>query len=213
MFGAAAVVRRTKPLHPRGAVVRARIERTGAAAAWGVPWLDQPGVDEGLVRMSRAIGLPESWPDVLGLAARFDDATGRHDMLLATTGMAPAARHLLVPRTRPMSASYSSLFPYVTPRGNALIAAEPTSQAGTFRLLVASLFDHWHPFGTLQLCGDPASSEDRLVHFDPVGNSLPGLPLAPALAALREPAYAAARRMGPASRDHHGDTSAPSPSR
>jgi hypothetical protein len=159
-----------------------------------VPWLDDAGADEGLVRMSRAMGLPDPWPDVLGLALHFDDATGKHDLLLATTGLAPVARQLLVPRVRPLAASYSSLFPYVTPRGRALIAASPSGQVGTFTLLVAGLVGDWQPFGTLRLSADPAMSEDESVDFDPVCNPLPGMRLAPALAALREPAYAAARR-------------------
>jgi hypothetical protein len=195
--GAAASARGTKPLHPRGAVVEGRIERTGAAESWAVPWLDNAGVDEGVVRLSRAMGLPDSWPDVLGLAVRFNDDTGPHDLLLATTGLAPVARQVLVPRTQPLAASYSSLFPYVTPRGRALIAAVPGDDSGRFTLLVAGVMGGWQPFGTLRLSADPATSEDEPVDFDPVCNPLPGMRLAPALAALREPAYAAARRMRP----------------
>ncbi|HET7530332.1 MAG TPA: hypothetical protein VFJ98_05170, partial [Mycobacteriales bacterium] len=193
--GAAASARGTKPLHPRGAVVPARIERTGAGGTWDVPWLDDAGDDAAVVRLSRAMGLPDSLPDVLGLAVRFTDETGRHDLLLATTGMAPVARHLLIPRMQPLATPYSSLFPYVTPRGRALIAAAPDGPPGGFTLLVAGMTSDWQPFGTLRLSDDPATSEDDPIDFDPVCNPLPGMRLAPALAALREPAYAAARRM------------------
>lgn len=201
IFGAAAAVRRTKPLHPRGAVVSARLERNGASGSWDVLWLDAVGTDEGVVRLSRAIGLPGSWPDVLGLAFSFSDETGRHDLLLATTGMGPLTRHLLTPRIHPLSAPYGSLFTYVTPRGHVVIAAAPTGRPGVFALLIAPVSKSWQRFGTLQLCNDPVTSQDELVDLDPVRNPLPGLALPPALAALREPAYAAARRMRPDSRE------------
>ena len=65
-----------KPLHPRGAVVRGDLRRSGATTSArptrsGVPWLDEPGNDEVLVRQSRSVGLPEGLPDVHGLALRF----------------------------------------------------------------------------------------------------------------------------------------------
>jgi hypothetical protein len=197
VFGAAAAVRRTKPLHPRGVVARARIERTGVGPRWGVPWLDDGGFDEGFVRMSRAVGLPAGWPDVLGLAVSFSDAEGRHDLLLATTGMAPVLRHVLMPRVDPLSASYCSLFPYATPRGRAMLAATPGPRPRTLTLHVASVLGDWHPFATLRLEGDPMTDADEPIDLDPVLNPLPGLKLVAGLAALREPAYAAARRMRP----------------
>lgn len=200
VFGAAAAVRRKKPLHPRGVVVRARIERAGASEPWGVPWLDEPGADEALVRLSRAAGLPSGWPDVLGLAVSFRDGAGRHDLLLATTGMARGARHLLLPRVRAESAAYGSLFTYETPRGQAVLAAAPGHEPRTFTLSVATVLGSWQPFATLRLRDDPVTGEDELVDLDPVRHPLPGLELAPLLAALRAPSYAAARRMRPDSR-------------
>lgn len=201
VFGAAAAVRGKKPLHPRGVVVRARVERTGASEPWGVPWLDEPGTDEGLVRLSRAAGLPSGWPDVLGLALSFHDGTGRHDLLLASTGMAPGARYVLLPRVRAASAAYGSLFPYRTPRGHAVLAATPGREPRALTLSAATPFGRWQPFAVLRMHEDPVTSHDELVDLDPVRHPLPGLELAPLLAALRAPAYAAARRMRPDSRE------------
>jgi hypothetical protein len=193
-FGAAAAVRGTKPLHPRGTVVPARIVRTGASTHWGVPWLDDPGVDEGHVRLSRAMGLPPALPDILGLALSFTDAMGRHDLLLATTGMAPVARQLLIPRVHPLSSRYGSLFTYATPRGQAVLAAVPGEESGAFALLVAPVLGAWEQLGTLRLGGQAQEAADQPVDFDPVLYPLPGLALAPVLAALREPAYTASRK-------------------
>ena len=44
-FGAAAALRRKKPLHPRGSVVPIRLIRNGLDPGFGVPWLDDPGTD------------------------------------------------------------------------------------------------------------------------------------------------------------------------
>ncbi len=59
-----------KPLHPDGEILRGRVRRDGSAPPAGVPWLDDAGEDEVLVRLSRAIGLPAGLPDIHGLALR-----------------------------------------------------------------------------------------------------------------------------------------------
>lgn len=62
-------LRHGKPIHPRGIVAQAVVKRTGSTCGrWGIPWLDEPGTDVGIVRFSRAAGLPAPVPDVLGLA-------------------------------------------------------------------------------------------------------------------------------------------------
>jgi hypothetical protein len=64
-------LRHGKPIHPRGVVARAVVKRMGSMhGRWGVPWLDEPGTDVGIVRLSRAAGFPAPVPDVLGLALR-----------------------------------------------------------------------------------------------------------------------------------------------
>jgi len=76
----------TKPLHPRGVVLPATVHRYGAPAAFGVPWLDEPGSQPALVRFSRGGGLPTPLPDVLGIALRIDPDGDPGDLLFATTG-------------------------------------------------------------------------------------------------------------------------------
>lgn len=195
-FGTLADLRRSKPLHPKGSVVPGRLLRTGSSRPWGVPWLDERGEHDCLVRFSRSVGLPTALPDVLGLALRFRDEQGPHDLLLASTGDAPVLRHVFLPRRDPATAHYGSSFPYATPRGPVLLGAVPLpSQDGTLRfaLRAASLLGAWTPFGTLQVQPDPADAGDELVDLDAVCHPLPDLALLPALARLREPSYAAAR--------------------
>lgn len=200
VLGGLAAVRRGKPLHPRGHVVRGTLVRTGSPEPWGVPWLDQPGRDDAVVRFSHAVGLPDGWPDVLGLALRFDGDGHDHDLLLATTGVGALSRFVLVPRVDAADASYGSLLPYATPRGPVVLAAVPTGWvdgAPAFGLEVAAVQGPWLRFGLLRLAQDPASAEDAHLDLDPVEHPLPGLAPTRVHATLRSPAYRAARLLRP----------------
>lgn len=190
VFGGLAALRGRKPLHPRGGVSPARLVRTGSGGDWGVPWLDEPGTDEAVVRVSRSVGLPSRLPDVLGLAVRV--AGG--DLLLASSSPRPVLRHVFVPAVHPDRAFYSSAFTYVTPRGNVVLGARPRSSE-EYDVLVATVTGPWERFGTLTLLG-PAEGDGH-VDFDAARNPLPGLPLHPALAALRAPSYRQARAHRP----------------
>jgi hypothetical protein len=204
LFGAVAGVRRKKPLHPRGSVVPIRLVRTGLNPGFGVPWLDEPGVDAGLARFSRSVGLPSGLPDILGLAVRLEQPEGPSDLLLASTGQRPILRSLLVPRITPLAATYGSLFPYETPRGNVVFAAWPApavrSSRAAFTVAVASPVGTWREFGRLELAMLPEQATDQTLDLDPVVHPLPGLTLTRQFAALREPAYASARKHRPDSR-------------
>jgi hypothetical protein len=211
VFGGVARLRHGKPIHPRGIVVRAVVQRRGSTdGRWGVPWLDEPGIDGGMARLSRAAGLPAPAPDVLGLALRLEAVGTQHDLLLASTGMRPGWRHVLFPRRHALRAPYGSLLPYDAAGRRVLIAAVPQAGAPggvsdidlarafatgscTFRLMVATLLGDWTPFAQVTLTRDD-DMLDVPVAFDPMLNPLPGLPLAQPFRSLREPAYRAARR-------------------
>jgi hypothetical protein len=202
VFGTLAGLRGGKPLHPYGVVYDAVVRRDGSSLRWGARWLDEPGTDHGQVRLSRAIGLPEPAPDILGLALTFTGPLGnRCDLLLATTGMLPGTRFVLLPRLDPRTSSYGSLLPYRTARGLTLIGATPTvppavpAGVAGFRLLAAGLFEPWHQFGVLELTERPSGLTDEPLRFDPITYPLPGLRWPRPLIELREPAYAAARRV------------------
>jgi hypothetical protein len=213
LSGGVALARGDKPLHPRGQVFDAVVRRTGTSVRFGAVWLDEPGEDRGVGRLSRAIGLPANVPDVLGLALAFETADGeRHDLLLATTGLTVLTRFVLIPRRDPAVSRYTCLLPYVADRGPVVLGATPVGRrsAGsidapdgaaaadlTFRLLVAPPRGTWRQFATLDLTARADRETDPPLRFDPVLNPLPGLRWSPLLARLREPAYAAARRYAP----------------
>jgi hypothetical protein len=201
-FGAAALLRRRKPLHPDGTVWDATVRRSGAAQRWGSAWLDEAGTDRGLARLSRSVGLPDPVPDILGLALTFEDPAGtRHDLLLSSTGLRPVTRFVLLPRRNAARAGYGCLLPYKAPTGPVMIAAIPVPASArqlVFQLVAASPGGRWQPFGRLELTARADPEPDLPVRFDPILHPLPGLAYYPALRRVREPAYAAARRFSPA---------------
>ena len=187
--------RRRKALHPRGGVRRGVIERHGCRAGTGVTWIDEPGRDRVVVRLSRATGLPEFLPDALGLALRVPREDGGHgDLLLSTTGTRSVGRFVLRP-TRHPARPYGSLMPYRSPSGPLLLAAFPLADDGTrFALAFSRLRGPWIPFGVLEVHSDWADAPDVPSAFDPVVNHLPELPSYGWAAQLRRFPYAASRR-------------------
>jgi hypothetical protein len=186
-----------KPLHPRGETRAAIVTRSGLEPATGVPWIDEAGVDDAQVRLSRAVGLPPSWPDIFGLALRVPTSEGFGDVLFATTGRGTIGRFVLLPGRSTTSWTYTTLIPYRTASGPLLLAAHPDGE-GTFTVACARPTGTWQPFGRIVLEPPPAAGTDDLNDvgpaFDPVLNQLPGLAYYPWAARLREGSYRAARR-------------------
>lgn len=179
-----------KPLHPRGCLYEARVHRHGSDCGTGVPWLDEPGEDEAVVRLSRAIGLPAAWPDIHGLALRLGTPEAPADLLFASTGRGWAGRFLLTAGRRPEDRPMTTLLPYRTAHGPVLLGAFPVGPT-TYELCWARGAAAWHLFGTLDLAG---RARLREISFDPVRHRIGGLEQYPAVTLLREPAYRSARR-------------------
>lgn len=187
---------RRKPLHPKGDVFVGRLARDGGTHPAGVPWLDSAGDDEVLVRISRAVGLPDALPDIYGLAVRVPIADRHADLLLATTGMGRLTRFVLTAARQVESRPLTTLLPYRGPRGPLLIAARPTPQeppspTRSFDLLWSRGLGEWVRFGRLTV--SDAAGTDPTISFDAVRNPLPGLEPYGWVRRLREPAYRTAR--------------------
>ncbi len=178
-----------KPLHPRGSVVDARLVHRMPDRPTGVPWLDTPGEEQVLARLSRAVGLPGPLPDIQGMALRVPLDSGAGDLLFASTGLGPATRFLLTPARHLDGRPLTTLLPYRTTRGPLLLALRATA-AGRFQLLVSGLTGGWSVAGDLVL---GQGTTDALVSFDPVRNELPGLTNYRWVRQLRAPAYSVAR--------------------
>lgn len=187
--GIAAVRPAAKPLHPLGVVRAGRLVRHGSITRSGVAWLDEPGEDDVLVRLSRAIGLPRGVPDIHGLAMRVTTPGNAGDLLLATTGWGRLGRFVLVPTRDAGSRPLTSLLPYRT-AGGAVVLGARAAGADTYALSWAPYDGDWRAFATLHL----GARHDGAVSFDPVRHQLTGLDQYPVVTRLREPAYLSARR-------------------
>ena len=205
-LGAIARRRGGKPMHPRGAVFDAVLDR-GRGMAWGVPWLAETARDRAVVRLSRGAGLPEPLPDLLGLAIRLPFPGAPIDLLLTTTGRGAGTRLLPVPR-RDTASFYSSIMAYRSDSGPVRLGACPDadgvpSEPGPlarrvaradlcFTLVAARGLGRWEPFAHLRITG-PLPTLDPDVRFDAVQHPPPGLLPDGPLARFRAPAYARAR--------------------
>lgn len=211
-IGALARWRDGKPMHPRGVVLDAVLERTGGPADWGVPWLAGSGEQAALVRLSRGAGLPPPLPDLLGLAVRLPGTAGAQDpvdLLMSSTGRGRLTRWVPVPR-RDAACAYSSIMGYRSAAGPVFLAALPepgarrvtaepgpvaaAARAGRLActLVAARGVGEWQPFARLRLLA-PVPEVDPDLRFDAVRNPPPGLAPDGPMARFRAPAYAAAR--------------------
>jgi hypothetical protein len=206
-LGGLARWRRGKPMHPRGAVFDAVLERRGSTPEWGVPWLDEAATEPAQVRLSRSVGLPAPLPDLLGLAVRAPGAERPVDLLLTTTGTGPLGRFVVRPRWN-AAAPYSSIMGYRSDSGILRIAALPEDDAApsepaplasavagrglAFTLAAACGAGPWRPFGRLRIAA-PRKPLDPDVAFDAVQHPPPGLVADGPMARFRAPAYARAR--------------------
>ncbi len=200
--------RNGRPMHPRGAVFSAVLDRHGSGRPWGIAFLDATARDDAVVRLSRGAGLPAPLPDLLGLAVRLDGGAGQPvDLLLSSTVPGPLAR--VVPALRRDAASvYGSIMAYSSTAGSIRLAALPTTGgipsdpgplAGSvarrplvFELAAARGFGPWRRFARLTIRG-AARPLDPDLRFDAVRHPPPGLVPDGPLARFRQPAYAAAQ--------------------
>jgi len=196
--------------HPTGSGYRAEVMITPAGRPTGAPFLDQPGSFAAMVRLSRGAGVPDPFPDVLGLAIKVIDANGPgrdQDFLLVSSAGAPMARHMLVPATGFLGRPFSSVLPYLVGRRIRLFGAIPDTPAvhdgGTalaevhvaaargelrFDLTMAGEFGVWHRIGELRV-GQPLDDADAdALRFSP-WHTGPGITPVGILQTLRLPAY------------------------
>ena len=208
------LVRRPRPIHPTGLLLEGSLRWLPlTTSASGITWLDDrdAGSEQPVIaRFSRGAGLPAALPDVLGLAIRVPAEAAPADLLLSTTGLGPVGRFLLVPRSTPTRARFSTLMPYRGASGPVLIAARTRSPstlpARTERLrdalaetpwrlelLAATPRSRWHRVAELTLRPGSGPLDDPHVRFDPVLHAPPGAGTYAWTRLLREPSYARAR--------------------
>jgi hypothetical protein len=214
-FRALAAVRGARAVHPRGRTFAATVHAGGGPERYGVDLLDRPGEWPALIRFSRGAGLPDRWPDVLGVALRVPDAGGPGadlDLLVSTTlGSGPGLRHVPAP-ARALAGPYATVAGYRTRLGRRHLAVLPdpagpdlgtrlddlagTVVGGTASLLLAAAARHsqWRVFGRVVLGAPVGPDVDAALAFDPVVRAIPGLVPDGLLQRIRAGAYLGSRR-------------------
>lgn len=209
VMGAASVVRGERAVHNRGTTIAARLLVSGGTP-FGVPLLDDPGRYDAVVRFSRAVGLPDQLPDVLGIGVRVLDAHGAgqpQDLLLDSTVDLPVLRRLPLPRYDFLGVPYCSLTAYELGGRRVLLGLFPDADAprtasleqlagrgdGARLRLAVSGRRSWRTVAVLEL-GHPVP-DGRSVRFSP-DNTGGGIRPVGWLQDLRRDAYRASH-VGP----------------
>lgn len=210
-FAGIKIFRPDRPIHPQGTLFIGTLERSGAGES-GIAWLDQAGAAPVTARLSRSLGVPAGWPDIIGLALRVETGAaagaGKADVLLASTGWKVPARFVLLTHRTAGRAQLTSLMPYKGSSGPVLLAARTVDggpgipgrihagTAWTLDLFHARPLGPWTRFGTLTLraAGESGAAPDTALRFDPLLNVLPGAETYGWTRRLREHSYRTARR-------------------
>lgn len=212
LFAAVLLVRRPRPIHAHGLILRGHITWLGTPVRSGIAWIDEPPDTPLAVeaRLSRSVGLPPTLPDIWGLALRFTARENTADIELASTGIGVPGRFGLLLHRSPVRAHFGSLLPYRGSEGARLIGArniEPTSPPASdlldvfahrewrLNLLFSAPTGKWHPFATLALRAT-GEADDSTRRFDAVTHPLPGAGTYDWVRALRQPSYRLARTTG-----------------
>ncbi|MGY1708456.1 hypothetical protein ACI8AC_02990 [Geodermatophilus sp. SYSU D00758] len=145
-------LRGARVVHPRGRA-HTGVVVTDGGGSWGARVLDEAGRHEVVVRVSRAVGLPEPLPDVVGLAIRFDGQGGDGgplDVLVTTAGSPPGLRHVFLPE--PLGRTFSAVLPHRTGSGRLVVLGARRDATGAgWDLLAAPVAGRWRRWGGLTL--------------------------------------------------------------
>lgn len=215
-FAALARARNARAFHPHGVLLHGTlilqdspIQQLNSSVA--VTALGGPAQHPAVVRLSKAVGTPGTWPDLLGIAVKIDLDGGQVDLLMTTVGQAGTRRLFFRPATSWSQTSYSTVMPYQAGQQRLLLGLSPERRrpalAGLDALrkaassalqedpLVFTLEERiqagWQAVGRLEITGPIVESDTS---YDPYLNALEDFAPIPLLARLRRAAYAGSRR-------------------
>ncbi len=202
-LGLVALMTGRKPLHAAGRTWGAELRIDVPKPGLGVPLLRDRGVHPCTARVSRAVGTPDGWWDIGGLALR-----------LPGPGPWAAPRTCSSRRRAPDASAGTSCRPVRRAAGRPLTTLLPTRAGGhsvalllrpvddepeplEFELAIAVDRGAWDVVGLLQLRQERF---DATMRFDPIVDELEGTTAPAWVVAVREPAYRWSRRLSRRSR-------------
>ena len=212
VFGGLARLRGRRIFHPKGVGFEATLTSVPGGPG-GAQLFSRPEPQAAIVRLSRSVGLPESFPDPCGVAIRVPDAYGEgqdQDFLLVSSGRAPIARHALLPSRGFADRPYSSLLPYRID-GKALIVGaraqapapgprlaelDGSVQPPSFQITLAAPRGDWTPVANLVLGARLPGDVTEGLRFNPI-HSGGGIEPIGFLNDLRVPAYRGSQAARP----------------
>jgi hypothetical protein len=191
------------------------IDGTEALAEGLLPTGRHPAV----VRLSGGVGLPEGWPDGLGVSLRVDAGPdGEFDLLFLSSAHGRIGKRLIVPARRFFDRPYSTIAPFQNGADRVLVGLVPPVvkpkdnpdlstlrktwdlDGKVFKVVVAARDGDWREAGRLVI-GDAYPEGEALV-FDPRATPCGARPVG-FLNSLRPWAYPASR-MVQAARERDG---------
>src|SRR5687767_2626967 len=119
-FATLSGLRGHRVFHPFGEAFEADLTFERSADRWLPDVLARPRRHDAIVRFSRAVGLPDRMPDLLGMAVKIPGLYGEgydQDWLMVTSGTDTVTRHLLIPAFDLLGRPYSTVLPYRRPSG------------------------------------------------------------------------------------------------
>lgn len=197
LFGALSAARGKRVFHPVGSACEAIVTFDGHGPA---ELFRRTEPQRAVVRLSRGIGLPESWPDILGLAVKLPDAYGPgrdQDFLFATSGTGKATRHLLVPARNTTARAYSSILLFRVGDETVVVGALPEGDhPPVFRLAIAGPGGEWRPVGRIEVGAALPDEVSGALRFNPAHTGPDIAPVGP-LNRLRDSAYRGSQEARP----------------
>lgn len=189
VLGRVAALRRGSAIHEVGTTYDAVVRTTGA----GPGPFEVVGEQAVVVRVSRGLGLPPPWPDVVGLGIRLVGPTGPQDLLLDSCGRGRLTRHVPTLRRDLDRGPLGTLIALRHGTTVFHVGAFPRGRSGAGRVLdlaTAPPYGRWTTVGSL-VFGAPTA--DQSVRLSPANSSL-GVTLSPWWQQLRVWSYRASRK-------------------
>ena len=220
IFGSLSALRRKRVFHPDGVAYRATLTLLPAGDIYAMLDFAAGSSRDAVVRFSRGIGLPESMPDVLGVAVKLPGLVGPgadQDFLLVTSSEGPVMQNLLLPARGFFRGNYSTVLPYRDPAADRQIlfgarpdpglvglpdatfsdvAAAAASGRLRFDFTTARIGERWRKAGSLVVTNKLDHDEAERLRFNP-WNSHPDLVPAGPLNTWRKSAYVKSQKARP----------------